>query len=135
MADRKAVMAALRRHVEQAVATIAVNVTAELVEATPVDTGWARANWIPSVGAPVSAPSGSEGSSSTAAQADGQAEVLGYKLEQGKAYVSNHVPYIRRLNAGHSKQAPAGFVQVAIAKAIDGVGQDGITARVSGGEP
>jgi formaldehyde-activating enzyme involved in methanogenesis len=32
--------------------------------------------------------------------------------------VSNNVPYINRLNEGHSAQAPAGFVQQAVAKAV-----------------
>ena len=33
-------------------------------------------------------------------------------------FVANNVAYIRRLDAGHSKQAPAGFVRAALAKAV-----------------
>jgi hypothetical protein len=29
-------------------------------------------------------------------------------------YISNNLPYIDRLNKGHSKQAPAGFIESAI---------------------
>ena len=33
-------------------------------------------------------------------------------------FVSNNVKYITRLNDGYSRQAPAGFVQSAIRKAV-----------------
>lgn len=118
MAGRAAIRAALERRVEQAVAALATGATAELIAATPVDTGWARANWVPSVGAPAAGTVGSPEAPSGAAQAAGLAEVVRYKLEDGSAFVANNVPYIRRLDAGHSAQAPAGFVRTAIAKAV-----------------
>jgi hypothetical protein len=37
----------------------------------------------------------------------------------GEVHVSNAVPYVQSLNDGHSQQAPAGFVQAAIAKAVE----------------
>lgn len=109
--SRAKIRAALDRRIEQAVARIAVNVTHELVAITPVDTGWARANWIPAVGQPARG-------TGTSRQAAGLAEVVAFRLEHGKAFVSNNVPYIRRLNAGHSKQAPAAFVEYAVAKGV-----------------
>lgn len=33
-------------------------------------------------------------------------------------FVANNVAYIQRLDAGHSQQAPAGFVRAALAKAV-----------------
>ena len=112
MASRRAaIMAALDRRIEQAVTRIAVNATAELVATTPVDTGWARANWIPSVGQPASGTGASR-------QAAGLAEAVAFQLADGKAFVTNNVPYIRRLNGGSSKQAPSMFVEHAVAKAV-----------------
>lgn len=111
MASRAAIMAALERRVEQAVARVAVNVTHELVATTPVDTGWARANWIPAVGSPARGTGQSR-------QAAGLAEVVAFKLADGQAFVSNNVPYIRRLNGGSSKQAPSNFVEHAVAKGV-----------------
>jgi hypothetical protein len=108
---RAAIMAALDRHVEQAVVRVAVNVTAELTATTPVDTGWARANWIPSLRTPAS------GTGATR-QAAGLAEVVAFRIADGKALVTNNVPYIRFLNGGSSKQAPAMFVEQAVAKAV-----------------
>lgn len=112
MADRRAVIAAIRRHTEQRVAMLAINLTANLIESTPVDTGFARANWIPSSGAPDLSGTG-EG------QAAGIASMASYKLEQGVANVSNGAAYIQRLNAGHSQQAPAAFVEREIARTLD----------------
>jgi hypothetical protein len=82
---------------------------------TPVDTGHARASWIPAVGAPsLVEPVGTDTSLATACTA----QVMAYKLAQGTLYLSNVAPYIRRLNAGHSQQAPIMFVELAIARAM-----------------
>ena len=43
----------------------------------------------------------------------------GYSLRQGNVNITNNVPYIRRLNEGSSSQAPAAFVQSAIARALN----------------
>jgi len=90
---------------------------------TPVDTGWARANWIPNIGSPVGQPAGSrqqaEGGSVPGDSAAGAAKVAtSYTVSQGAVHITNNVPYILELNEGSSKQAPKGFVQSAIRKAI-----------------
>jgi hypothetical protein len=36
-------------------------------------------------------------------------------------HITNNLPYIVPLNEGHSKQAPAGFVELAVTAAIDGL--------------
>jgi len=118
VADRRAISLALERAVERAVGEIAVNATANLIATTPVDTGCARANWVPSIGAPHAGVVGAEGAPDTSAQRAGLADVLRFKLADGKAFVSNNVPYIGRLNAGSSTQAPAAFVEAAVAQAV-----------------
>ena len=108
---------------ERVVRKITLDLHANLVETTPVDTGWARANWVPRVRTPIDEAVGSpDGGGISAAQAaanSGIAQVLNYRLSQGRVFVSNAVPYIERLNDGSSTQAPAGFVQVAIRKAVN----------------
>lgn len=115
------------RTVTRVIVTLATEATANLIEATPVDTGWARANWIPSIGTPPSESSdmpttedarrastpGRQGQ-----QQSGTASLLGYRIGLGDLFIVNQVPYIGRLNDGHSRQAPAGFVQTAIMQAI-----------------
>jgi hypothetical protein len=112
--------------------------------ATPVDTGFARGHWTPSVGAPVTAParppkkvvltpggkvSGtgtvdrkaarSEGSAARAANlAKARSLSETYKLSMGRPYLSNNVPYIVYLNEGSSAQAGAKFIEKAVDKAV-----------------
>ncbi len=120
MGTRLEVLAKLDAHVEKRCVELAVNISAELIATTPVDTGWARANWVPSLTVPYGGRSlaGSGSALDVIAQESGLSEVLAFKLADGAIFVSNHVPYIRRLNAGHSRQAPAGFVEAAIAKTL-----------------
>lgn len=118
------VVRALEGFVERRVTQLALDIVANLVAApseggTPVDTGWARANWQPSIGKRAEAAVGSPDSVTGAAQSAGLSALLAWKLSSGaKIYITNNVPYIGRLNRGSSQQAPAGFVQAAIRRAI-----------------
>lgn len=103
---------------ERTIKKITLDITANLIESTPVDLGWARANWIPSVTKSVNETDGSPDQVSTAKQSAGQSQVATYKLRQGSVFVTNNVPYILRLNDGSSSQAPAGFVEAAVMKAV-----------------
>lgn len=96
---------------------LALAVTANLTEACPVDTGHARRNFIPSVGAPVTEADDGAG------QAAGQAAVLSYRIGDGPLFVTNNVPYIDRLVLGSSTQAPAGWDLVAVDAAVQEVQQ------------
>lgn len=127
MASRVEVMVALNAHAAKVCAALATNCVAELVEATPIDTGWARANWIPSLGRPVVQVVGTPVAPSTAEQAAGLAEVFTFTLDHMAIFVSNHVPYIARLDAGSSTQAPAGFVRQALARAVIATGEGRLT--------
>jgi hypothetical protein len=106
---------------ERVVKKITLDVTANLIETTPVKTGWAKANWVPAIGVRYRGPSGDlmPVSSAEGTQQSAIANVaLTYKASRGATFVSNGVFYILELNSGSSKQAPAGFVQRAIHKAI-----------------
>ncbi len=105
------------------VRALTLEITANLQETTPVALNWARANWIPSIGSPSAiAQSGSPDRGAVqmalGRQSAGIGQIANYRLTQGSTFVSNNAPYIRRLNDGSSKQAPAGFVQAAINKAV-----------------
>lgn len=104
---------AMRAHAARAAKMLVLEIDKELRKGTPVDTGHARRNWVPSIGS----PHGSE-TKDDSAHAAGIAEVLRYQLEQGPLWVANVVPYILRLNYGHSTQAPAGFVEIAVDRAM-----------------
>lgn len=127
------IVADLDKFTRGEVIALALNVNANLRDSpplgTPIDTGWASANWLPSVGSPLILPGeakGGEDGKPSLAEVQARAriadqgvnEVLAWKPADGPIFSTNSVPYISRLNDGHSPQSPRGFVQAAIEKAI-----------------
>lgn len=121
----KIIVGELEGAAAKVIKALTLEATAEIVEATPIATGWARANWVPKIGEAESIARPrqiDELGGAQARQQQGLAEVAtGYDLNRGVVSIANNVPYIKRLNEGSSKQAPAAFVQMAIAKAIQKV--------------
>jgi hypothetical protein len=116
----------LNRLLGVVMSSVAANVTLRLREqppgtpfGTPVDTGWASSNWLPSLDAPVTTPTGSKKAVSTA-ESDARVTALRSFRYRPDAviYVTNSVPYITELNQGYSRQQPRGFVQRAITQAM-----------------
>jgi len=85
-----------------------------VVLATPVDTGRARGNWQVGLGTPISSVKNAADKSGSGAISQGISRAASAKSKQN-IYISNNVPYINRLNDGYSAQAPAGFVEQAVA--------------------
>ena len=105
---------------EKLMETIAEEVGEEVVNDTPVDTGLARANWRPSVNAPLDTPVSFL--DPTGRGAIGRIRVVARTAKLGdKIYIRNNVPYIEKLNAGHSKtqQPVPGYIQRAIKRGTD----------------
>jgi len=137
------VIRALQDFTSRMVRQIVLDVTANLIEDTPRDTGWAAANWFPIIGGEGGAGAGRDASGRFTSRSDRPApEDLQAGLQSAHATqqqliaqvatsfdmrvhdrvtIANKVPYINRLNEGHSRQAPAGFVQAAIARGVSGV--------------
>lgn len=113
MGTRASIQAAIERRLEQAVVRVASIAREKLIERTPVDTGNARAHWLQTIGKPADPATGL---SPTVASAF--ADIVDYRLEDGSIFVSNYVPYIRRLKDGWSDQAPAGWVEQAVSEAV-----------------
>lgn len=99
---------------ESEVRKLVLEIHNELIIRTPIETGWARANWLLSTGSPVLEPVGSKENVETSTRAAGVGAVIGWNFGQGPIYDTNNVPYIRRLNEGSSTQAPEGFVEATI---------------------
>ena len=99
-------------------AAVAVNQTVTL--ATPVDTGRARANWQVGIGAPVleATEDTDKNGNATINRNNGK---IALRQKRQTVYISNNVPYIGRLNAGSSAQAPAGFVEEAVSIGVSAV--------------
>lgn len=103
---------------------LALDLFGRLIRTTPVDTGRARANWQVSNGQPPAGEIEFEGGASreangalalNTAQQRETPEILAAKAP-GRTWIANNLPYIERLNDGWSAQAPAGFVELAIAE-------------------
>lgn len=112
-----AIRARLRAEINQAkkalVLAVDANLRADPSEGgTPVDTGHARANNVPDVGTPTGIEVMGD-----AGHAAGVVAVMSSALEDD-LYEANAVPYFPRLNLGSSTQAPAGFVEAAVDRAV-----------------
>lgn len=117
----------IQRNVDKTVRRVALAADQAVVLGTPVDTGRARSNWRVSLGSPVFdtvepfAPGArlglGEQANAQGAIAQGAA-VIGARRDGQDIWISNNVPYIGALNDGSSDQAPANFVEAAIAQAV-----------------
>ncbi len=133
MADQiDIIVADLENFTRGEVIALALNINANLRDnppvGTPIDTGWASANWVPSIGEPANldgepadpreGPLPAEIAARARLAEQGQNDVLSWRLTDGPIFSTNNVPYIGALNAGHSPQSPRGFVQTAIEKGV-----------------
>jgi hypothetical protein len=117
----------------------ALAIDAQVVVATPVDTGRARANWLVGIDAPKTQiendfQEGKGGSSaaSVTSEALSKAKFEILKKRPGQIiFISNNLNYISDLNRGTSAQAPAGFVETAIVAGVQAVKGAKILGKVS----
>jgi len=124
--DRIAVQ--VEGNVERAVKDCAQAVLKSAVENTPVDTGLARSNWTPELDrafeglfpARVPGAGGSTAAENAAAAIEAGAPTIeAFDIKKnGSIHITNNAPHIQPLNDGHSKQAPAGFVQIAVMEGL-----------------
>ena len=96
---------------------LALQVLAGITEMMPVDTGRARGNTIVSVGHPDHTYSDATNKDVGSVVTKGEAEIMASDDPFDVIYVQNNLPYIERLEAGHSKiQAPFGMMAVTLAR-------------------
>lgn len=92
---------------DKTVRAVALIVETDLVNNTPVDTGRARANWIPTLNSPANF-------TNLALSPIGIETVLNSFKTADTILLTNNLPYIQKLNDGSSTQQPAGFVERAV---------------------
>lgn len=114
---------ATREQVSQVTRRLSLSVLTGVVLRTPVDTGRARGNWQTSVG--VAIGGGETGILDKGGQDTVSRGQQSIARQQGytPVIIQNNVPYISRLNDGHSKQAPAGYVEGVLASLGLGTGR------------
>jgi hypothetical protein len=88
--------------------------------------GRARANWFVGLGsAPADVTENIDASGGSTIQ-NGVSTILGAGAGSS-IHLVNNLPYIKPLNDGHSHQAPAGFVDLAVHNAIAGLATQKVT--------
>lgn len=97
----------------------------DVVPRTPVLTGHARRNWQANFGSPTRNELPGVDKSGQATISTGISRIKAGKQRNPflPLVIENNVPYIGRLNAGSSRQAPAMFVELAINLTINRVPQ------------
>lgn len=109
----------LKKFTESIMKALSLNCVANFREDNPFDTGWSRSNWILKMGKKFMEVIGSKKRVSNASQEKSIAKIASsYTLPKGRIYISNGVSYIESLNNGSSAQAPAGFVQSGMHRAV-----------------
>jgi hypothetical protein len=109
----------------QVVAKIALEIHDDIVAMTPRDTGRAASNWNIALGDSPDTSTTAEGPQNPAAASQAQTAKLSDIQPGQNVFITNSLPYIQALENGHSKQAPAGMVKVAIVNAENMVFQVG----------
>ena len=94
-------------NLERTVRAVALVVDQRLVDSTPVDSGRAQNNWLPSLDV------ARRDSVEPGQRQRVETVFASYDIDK-TILITNNLPYIRRLNEGSSRQAPAGFVEAAI---------------------
>ncbi len=109
-----------------------------ILERTPVLTGRARRNWIPTFNTPSSRTTEQvagvrETGIPMTAEERSRIERIIRNIEFGsfgtKVWIANNLPYIRRLEHGWSAKAPAGIMEGAILGALEEISSRGVKVQ------
>lgn len=92
---------------------VALELFKRVIYKTPVDTGRARSNWQVTIGTTASGTVEIDDKSGAATMGKAVADSRGFKAGD-TIYLTNNLPYIRRLEEGWSRQAPAGMVALTV---------------------
>ncbi len=107
----------VREDLEKTVRRIALKILRVLTSFSPVDTGRFKANWIVGVGRREARTLSNKDKAGMTTFNKGKKKLA--KTLLGKTvFISNNLPYAKRLNEGHSEQVPLNFVQQAIKRSL-----------------
>ena len=97
---------------------LSISLLRGLTKVTPVDTGRARGNWF--VGMSTPNRTIDQNRKSTEAISDGLSVInKATATDYPSIVISNNLPYIEKLNDGHSGQAPKKFVESEISRVVN----------------
>ena len=120
MANAKRVRQELEIFVADQLHDFTQDLANDLEAKTPIDTGFARASWRPSSGVPgdetpehpdFTGLGRAQAAAKQKARQNAAKVAFGANQRIEDKFITNNATYIEALNAGHSPQAPAGFVE------------------------
>lgn len=111
--DWSAILAKAGAKAEAVVRQSAVALQSGMVDKSPVDTGRFKGNWNCGIGSVILSTNAANDPSGSGAIARTLAAVQGWKAGQ-TIFLTNNLPYARRLEFGWSQQAPSGMVRLTI---------------------
>lgn len=89
----------------------AIATGSSLVMNTPVDTGRARGNWQTSIDNPILSEIDRLDQSGQQTNQEVISEAGKFNSSNKSINITNNLPYINKLNSGHSPQAAAGYIE------------------------
>lgn len=105
----------LSKFPEKVVRGTLIDLAQKVIVRSPVDTGRFRNNWNSSINTPNSATTTTADASGSKAKS--QAVNTIKKMDMGSTfYMTNNLPYAKRLEFGYSDQAPNGMVRITVAE-------------------
>lgn len=105
----------LSKFPEKVVRGTLIDLAQKVIVRSPVDTGRFRNNWNSSINTPNSATTTTADASGSKAKAQSVNTIK--KMDMGSTfYMTNNLPYAKRLEFGYSDQAPNGMVRITVAE-------------------
>lgn len=111
--DIQRFVAKAKGNIDLVVRKIALDLFRRVIMKSPVDTGRFKGNWQVAIGSIPAGVLAIDDKSGSATISKMTAAVLGLKAGQ-VIYLVNNLAYARKLEYGHSKQAPAGVVRTTL---------------------
>lgn len=108
---------AVKKDIQNHTKRVALKLLRSLVTESPIDLGRFNLNWLVGLNRKDSRIINRTDLGKTIAISTGGAIIKKHK-SFGSIWISNNLPYARKLNQGHSSQAPANFVEKATARAV-----------------
>lgn len=105
--------------ISKSIGKLAVDITEELRAGTPKDTTHASQEWIPNLNSAHIGEVGSKQNPKVDISSNIE-RIKNFSIKNGDTsiHITNNTPYIQKLNAGYSKQAPTGFIETKIDRCV-----------------
>lgn len=112
--DLSRICAKAKGNTEMVVRKVMIETFTKVVLKSPVDTGRFRANWNCAVNNydPATSEATDKGGRSSISKIT--TKVAATRIDGSPVYLTNSLPYAKRLEEGYSKQAPSGMVKLSL---------------------